>query len=269
MATYAIGDVQGCFAEMQTLLQQISFNPQNDSLWFTGDLVNRGPQSLEVLRFIKKLNEQCYKLVLGNHDLHLLAVHYGVRKMLPNDTLAYILKAPDRDELMDWLRKKPLFYHDKDLQFVLTHAGMAPSWDLTKARQLAEEVEMVLHSENFMPLLTQMFANSPDQWNDQLTGFERLRCIINYFTRMRFCYADGRLDLTYKGEIAGKPDALIPWFDVPNRVNRNVKIIFGHWAALGGKTNVSNIYPLDTGCVWGNCLTAMRLEDEKYFSVKC
>jgi bis(5'-nucleosyl)-tetraphosphatase (symmetrical) len=265
MATYAIGDVQGCFAALQKLLAHIHFNPASDTLWFTGDLVNRGPQSLAVLRFVKDLGEK-HITVLGNHDLHLLAVAYGKAQERKGDTLHDILHASDKDELIQWLRMRPLLHEDK---FVMTHAGLAPVWTLEKARMLAREVEAVLRSDALDILLANMYGNQPDLWQDGLVGIERLRCIINYFTRMRFCHADGRLDLTYKGELAGKPQDLLPWFDVPQRVNAQEKIIFGHWAALGGKTSTANVYPLDTGCVWGNALTALRLEDEKRFSVGC
>lgn len=268
MTTYAIGDVQGCFAELQKLLAEIHFDPNEDTLWFTGDLVNRGPQSLAVLRFVKLLGEQ-HKMVLGNHDLSLLAVAYGVKSPHRSDTLDEILTAPDRDELIDWLRHRPLLYADKKSGYVMTHAGLAPAWHLKQARLLAQEVEAVLRGSTPQFFLQNMFGNQPDHWDDHLSGMERLRCITNYLTRMRFCYHDGRLDLSYKGEIAGKPADLLPWFNVPDRKNANVKIVFGHWAALNGKTDAPNVYALDTGCVWGNCLTAMRLDNEQRFAVRC
>jgi bis(5'-nucleosyl)-tetraphosphatase (symmetrical) len=266
MPTYAIGDIQGCFAELEKLLTHIHFHPDNDTLWFTGDLVNRGPRSLEVLRFVKSLGDK-HITILGNHDLHLLAVAYGARTLHRSDTLDEILNAPDKTELLDWLRHRPLLHFDKP--FVMTHAGLAPFWTLAKARELAQEVEAVLRGDFLKEFLQNMYGNMPDHWDENLSGMERLRCIINYFTRMRFCHTDGRLELTYKGQIGDKPDDLIPWFDVRGRVNANEKIIFGHWAALGGKADVPNVYPLDTGCVWGNCLTAQRLEDGKRFSVPC
>ncbi len=268
MPIYAIGDIQGCFVEFEKLLNKIEFNPQQDTLWFTGDLVNRGPQSLDVLRFVKGLGNK-HVSVLGNHDLHLLAVAYGVQSLHRGDTLDAILNAKDKDELIDWLRHCPLLHYDKTTQCVITHAGLAPAWTLTQARALAHEVETVLRGSTPEFFFKQMYGNHPDHWDDHLSGVDRLRIIINYLTRMRFCYADGRLDLSYKGEIAGKPEELIPWFDLPNRMNANEKIIFGHWAALGGKVNAPNVYALDTGCVWGNCLTAMRIEDKQCFSVKC
>lgn len=268
MAIYAIGDVQGCFAELQALLMEIRFNPNEDTLWFTGDLVNRGPQSLEVLRFIKNLGPQ-HTTVLGNHDIHLLAAFYGVREMQRNDTLATILAAPDCKELIDWLRTRPLFHSDETLGYVMAHAGLAPMWTISEAKKLAQEVEQALQTTSPAEAIRLMFGNQPDHWSVNLQGAERLRCIINYFTRMRFCHKeDGRLELNYKGTIVDKPADLIPWFDVTPRVNANTKIIFGHWAALNGQADVPNVYPLDTGCVWGNELTAMRLEDEKRFSVR-
>ncbi|HEX4046046.1 MAG TPA: symmetrical bis(5'-nucleosyl)-tetraphosphatase [Gammaproteobacteria bacterium] len=268
MTTYAIGDVQGCFAELQQLLERIAFDPTQDTLWFTGDLVNRGPQSLPALRFIKSLGDK-HTVVLGNHDLHLLAVAYGVRTLHRDDTLNDILAAPDCDELMDWLRHRPLLYHDRHFDCVLVHAGLAPCWTVKQAQTLAKEVEVVLAGDTPAFFLQHMYGNEPAAWQDNLAGMERLRCITNYLTRMRFCYEDGRLELSYKGEITGKPRELIPWFEVKDRANVNANIVFGHWAALGGKTPLPHLYALDTGCVWGNCLTALRMADGVRFSVKC
>jgi bis(5'-nucleosyl)-tetraphosphatase (symmetrical) len=266
MATYVIGDIQGCYAELVLLLSTIQFGP-DDTLWFTGDLVNRGPQSLEVLRFIKGLGEK-HQVVLGNHDLYLLAIHYGAKKQTSEDTFNSILSAPDREDLMEWLTHRKLLHYDEQLQFVMSHAGLAPPWTLQKARELAHEVEMALQKSPLL-LLENLFSNKPDRWDDQLSGPKRYRAIINYLTRMRFCYSDGRLDFSYKGGIALAPKDIIPWFDFPDRQNKNVKIVFGHWASLGGKTGRSNVYAVDTGCVWGNCLTAISLPDEKRFSVDC
>lgn len=268
MSSYAIGDIQGCFAELQALLDAISFDKEQDTLWFTGDLVNRGPQSLAVLRYIKQLGDR-HHTVLGNHDLHLVALAYGLGKHKADDTVHDILTADDKDELILWLRHRPLLHVDPALGFVMAHAGLAPAWTLAQAQLLAREVEAELRSDHPENMLQHMYGSKPDRWDDQLTGMDRLRCIINFFTRMRFCYQDGRLDLSYKGEITNKPEDLVPWFDITNRVNANEKIIFGHWAALNGQTSALNVYPLDTGCVWGNCLTAMRLEDGKRFSVSC
>jgi len=268
MSTYVIGDVQGCFYQLQQLLTHIQFHPQRDTLWFTGDLVNRGPQSLEVLRFVKSLNNKS-KIVLGNHDLHLLAVFYGARQMNPGDTFTDILMAPDAPELMYWLKSQSLFYYDEQSNIALVHAGVAPMWTIEKAVALAHEVEVVLCGDGYINFFKNMYGNEPALWQENLTGHDRLRCITNYFTRMRFCRADGRLDLFAKVEIKYANDDLIPWFALPNRVNANHKIMFGHWAALGGIADAPNVYALDTGCVWGNCLTALRLEDGKRFSVKC
>jgi bis(5'-nucleosyl)-tetraphosphatase (symmetrical) len=266
MSTYAIGDIQGCFTPLQKLLDKIHFDPAQDKLWLTGDLVNRGPESLQALRFIKNLGKSA-QIVLGNHDLHLLAMSYEMHPGWREDTVAEILNAPDRKELMDWLRHQPLLHHDEKLGFTMVHAGLASSWDLQTARELAHEVEKVLQSENAKDFFQHMYGNLPDQWDPQLKSFDRLRCITNFFTRARFCHADGRLELESKGKINSSD--LTPWFNVSPRANENLKIIFGHWAALGGVTNVPNAIALDTGCVWGFCLTAMRLEDGERFSVSC
>lgn len=268
MSTYAIGDIQGCFDEFERLLDLVNFDANKDTLWLTGDLVNRGPRSLEVLRFVKALGNK-HVTILGNHDLHLLASAYGVRTLRPDDTLTEILTAADKIDIIEWLRHRPLLHHDKTAGYVMVHAGLAPVWTLKQAKLLAHEVEKEIQSDSPQFFFEHMYGNTPERWSDQLIGMERLRCIVNYFTRMRFCYADGRLDLEYKGEIGGKPADLVPWFDVKDRVNAGEKIIFGHWAALNGKTDVPNVYPLDTGCVWGNALTAMRLEDGERFSIKC
>ena len=268
MATYAIGDIQGCYAALEKLLQVIAFDAASDVLWSTGDLVNRGAQSLEVLRFFSRLGKQ-HRIVLGNHDLHLLAVAVGTRERHKNDTLDAILAAPDRNELIEWLRQLPLLVHDEALNYVMTHAGIAPMWNLAQAKSAAKEVESVLQGAQATTFFKEMYGSLPDYWRDDLHGNDRLRCIVNYFTRMRYCHADGRLDLTYKGSIAEKPAALTPWFEMPNRANTNENIIFGHWAALAGKANVPGVFPLDTGCVWGGCLSAMRLEDRMLFNVSC
>lgn len=266
MATYAIGDIQGCFETLLSLLKHIQFDPKHDNLWLAGDLINRGPQSLETLRFIKNLGNK-QQLVLGNHDLHLLAVHHGVRTSNEKDTLNDILKAPDRDELMHWLSHQPLLVEDKTLGYVMVHAGIAPAWNLQQAKQYAKEVELLLQGEKAIFLLKNMYGNYPDLWSDDLEGIERARLIVNYFTRMRYCDLNGRLDLTYQGDLSHKPENLIPWFKVPTRKPIEIPIIFGHFAALMGETNTADIYALDTGCVWGHRLTAMRLEDKKLFSV--
>lgn len=266
MPTYAIGDVQGCFQSLQKLLEKIQFNPDTDTLWFTGDLVNRGPQSLEVLRFIKNLGDK-HRVVLGNHDLHLLGAACGVHPTLTEDSFADILLAEDKDELIEWLCHLPLLH--EELGYVMTHAGLAPMWDLPTAKRLAKEVETVLQGEQRATFLREMYGNEPALWQESLRGWDRLRCITNYFTRMRFCDRSGGLELKTKGKITEKSQEKIPWFLLPNRVNADIKIIFGHWAALSGITDTPNTYALDTGCVWGYCLTAMRLEDEERLSQAC
>ena len=267
MSTYAIGDVQGCFSALQKLLDVIHFSPTKDTLWFTGDLVNRGAQSLETLRFIKNLGSK-HRTVLGNHDLHLLALAHGSKISWPDDTLTEILAASDRDELIHWLCQQPLLHYDEKLEYAMIHAGLAASWDLETAKRLAHEVESILKSDQRIEFFNSMYGNYPDLWDEALTGMDRLRCITNYFTRARFCYPDGRLELKTKGKLHDV-DTLIPWFKLPERRTQQLKIIFGHWAALGGVTNTLNVYALDTGCIWGYALTAMRLDDRKIFSTSC
>ncbi len=266
MATYVIGDVQGCFTPLQRLLDKIQFDQSSDYVWFAGDLINRGPDSLATLRFIKSLGDRQVS-VLGNHDLNCLAVSCGVYQSKKGDTLIPLLNAEDADELLAWLAARPLL-HAVD-NTVLTHAGLAPQWDLATAKRLAREVEVALQSPLRKAFLTAMYGSEPSLWEESLEGMDRLRCITNYFTRMRFCYADGRLDLEFKGEIGKQPPNLYPWFAVPNRANQELTLLFGHWAALNGKTNLPNVIGLDTGCVWGNCLTALRLDDKQYFQVNC
>jgi bis(5'-nucleosyl)-tetraphosphatase (symmetrical) len=268
MSTYAIGDIQGCFASLKKLLTQIQFDASNDTLWFAGDIVNRGPQSLETLRFIKQLGDK-HTLTLGNHDLHLLALSHDAHPGWKDDTLDEILSAPDKKELLDWLVSKPLIHHDNNLGYTMVHAGLASQWDLSTAMKLASEVETAMRGASAAEFFHHMYGNEPDQWSNDLQGYERLRCITNYFTRVRFCYADGRVDLKFKGTLDNHPDDLMPWFQVPHRANQNLKIIFGHWAALNGVTNTPGTFALDTGCVWGFSLTAMRLEDQKIFQVPC
>ncbi|EKD72398.1 MAG: hypothetical protein ACD_45C00684G0006 [uncultured bacterium] len=268
MTTYAIGDVQGCFSALEKLLQKIHFDARKDTLWFTGDLVNRGSQSLEAIRFVKSLGES-QRMVLGNHDLHLLALAHQAHLGWRDDTLTDILTAPDREELIDWLLQQPLFYYDVSLGYAMVHAGLASAWNLAIAKRLAKEVEDILQSERRYEFFQHMYGNNPNQWNDKLQGWNRIRCIVNYFTRARFCHSDGSLELSTKENISAEETNLIPWFNVPERASADLKIIFGHWAALGGITHTPNVFALDTGCVWGFCLTAMRLEDEQRFSVSC
>lgn len=267
MADYAIGDVQGCYDPLQRLLEHIDFNERIDRLWFVGDLVNRGPKSLAVLHFIKNLPLPPI-ITLGNHDLHLLArLFLNEPSRDQDDTLLEVLLADEAEELGHWLRKQRILYHDPALNLVICHAGIAPAWDLSLAKACARELEEALAGENFPAFLREMYGNKPDQWSAELSGIDRLRLILNYFTRMRFCDRQGRLVLNYKGGLADAPANLIPWYEVPNRKPIEPDIVFGHWAALQGYSFAPNLFAIDTGCFWGGQLTALRLEDRVRFSV--
>lgn len=262
MSHYIVGDIQGCLPELKLLLVQVDFDPQKDTLWIAGDLVARGPESLETLRFVKGLEDSA-KVVLGNHDLHLLAVSLGVHRAKEKDKTIPILEAEDRDELLEWLRKQPLL--SEHPEFVLSHAGIYPLWDLNTSRNAAKEIEEQLQGDNWQELIRNMYANKPDTWDESLTGYERSRFIINAFTRMRYCYSDGRLDMDSKlpPEDVDKT-VLLPWFELPERIELEKTAIFGHWAALMGLDSKEAI-GLDTGCVWGNHMTMLRWEDKRYF----
>lgn len=266
MSTYALGDIQGCFDQLLQLLERIEFS-KNDCLWIAGDLVNRGPKSLETLRFLKSLGRQA-RIVLGNHDLHLLAVHYGKTHQRRSDTLQPILDAPDREELMDWLRQQPLLIIDDTLGYAMAHAGVPPDWSLKNARKRSAEVEAVLKSDTAADYFEHMYGNKPDRWDSSLDGWDRLRVITNYLTRMRFCDKQGTLELKTKGSLDTQPKGYKPWFMHPRKAD-NLSILFGHWAALEGSADNENVFALDTGCVWGNQLTALRLEDRARFSCDC
>lgn len=268
MSTYAIGDLQGCLEPLQRLLDHINFDPAEDQLWLVGDLINRGPQSLETLRLVYQLRHNV-TAVLGNHDLHFLAVAYGHQSKSPDDTLQALLEADDLAEMMAWLRQRPLLHRDTQLGFTMVHAGIPPIWDLTQAETYAREMEAVLRGDQFEHYLAHMYGNEPSRWSDQLVGPERWRLITNYFTRMRFCSAEGQLELRTKASADENPVGFLPWFAHQEHRCRNDKIIFGHWAALRGQTSANNVYALDTGCVWGGTLTAMRLEDERRFHCPC
>jgi bis(5'-nucleosyl)-tetraphosphatase (symmetrical) len=265
MATYAIGDLQGCYAPLQKLLRQFNFDPAQDKLWFVGDLVNRGEDSLACLRFVKSLGDRTVS-VLGNHDLHLLCVAEGIADGYRGDTLHEILKAPDRDELLHWLRHRPLLHHEHG--YTLVHAGLLPQWDLAQAQRLAREAEQALRSDSHREFFQAMYGNSPDTWNDKLTGYDRLRVIINSMTRLRFCSGAGQMDFDAKGGIDKTPPGFCPWFQVPGRASENEKIICGHWSALGLRVE-KNLVALDSGCLWRSALSAFRLEDRAVFSVSC
>ena len=261
MATYAIGDIQGCYSALRRLLDKIDFDPADDRLWLVGDLVNRGPQSLEVLRFVKNLGTRAVT-VLGNHDLHLLVVAAGHVEAHRGDTLDDVLKAPDRDELIDWLRRRKMMHAAGN--HAMVHAGLLPQWSVAKALALAREVETALRRADYGEFLRHMYGNQPDRWRGSLRGYDRLRVITNVLTRLRLCTADGRMEFTHKTAPVDMPRGFKPWFDAPRRLNRATTILFGHWAALGLYTK-SNVVCLDTGCVWGRKLTAMRLSDGQLF----
>ena len=270
MSTYAIGDIQGCYSELQSLLNEINFDQRKDELWLTGDLVNRGPQSLQTLRFIKSLGDNA-KVVLGNHDLHLLAAANNIRPLSKKDTIDEVLIADDIDELMSFLNTRPFLISDSNINFTMIHAGLAPQWSLEKAKSLAMECELILQSEKMNDLLLEMYGDTPNTWNDSLNDFARQRFIINCFTRIRFCKNTGEIELNTKVAPGKQSKNLLPWYSLPNRETRDTKIIFGHWSTihLGNEKKFKkyNVYPLDTGCLWGGQLSAMRLEDEKIFAV--
>ncbi|OOH91239.1 bis(5'-nucleosyl)-tetraphosphatase (symmetrical) [Pasteurellaceae bacterium 15-036681] len=265
MATYIVGDLHGCFDEFQNLLKQANFNPEYDELWLTGDLIARGDNSLACLRFVKNLGNRAVT-VLGNHDLHLLSTLLSVKKVKSRDKVDDIFEAEDREELQNWLRNRPLVAQHPKHKFLLVHAGISPEWDLATTLACAKEVESVLQSDNFKTLLEEMYDSQPDHWSSTLVGMDRLRYIINAFTRMRFCYEDKRLDFDCKLPVEEAPDGLKPWFELENPLFDEVDIIFGHWASLIGYVAPPRIYALDTGCVWGNHLTMLRWEDKKIFT---
>lgn len=270
MSTYAIGDIQGCYDELQQLLALVQFDPGQDRLWCVGDLVNRGPDSAKVLRFLKQLDQRVIA-VLGNHDLHLLATAYqAARHAHAKDTLIDVLQAPDATELTDWLRHRPFLHHDEYLNLTLIHAGLPPQWDIQQARQYAHEIEQVLRDDTLCrDYLTNIYGSTSTQWTDTLTGWERLRFITNCFTRLRYCTEQGALALAIKGAPDSTNDSTSkPWFLMPQRASSKNQIIFGHWSTLGYYAD-NNVYALDTGCLWGGALTALRLEDKQVFQVAC
>ena len=267
VADYVIGDVQGCYEPLMRLLENIQFDEKKDRLWFVGDLVNRGTHSLEVLRFIKAL-VLTPRITLGNHDLYLLTRLFTASTWSnPDDTLDAILNAPDAEELGQWLRLQPLLYYDNAFNVAMCHAGIAPIWNLEQAMAYAIDVEDVLRGDDYVAYLTALYGNEPNYWHESIKGMDRLRVITNYFTRMRFCDAQGRLCLTNKGSPDVAPNGCYPWYALPTRVPIQATLVFGHWAAIGGGCFAGNIYALDTGCLWGGRLTALRLEDKQLFSV--
>ena len=260
MSIYAVGDLQGCLTPLQDLLQQVDFNPDKDQLWCAGDVVNRGPQSLQALRFLYTMRESCI-ITLGNHDLHLLAVAFGGAQPKKGDSL---------DEILHWLRQQPLLHQAQG--YTMTHAGIAPQWSVKKAVKLAREVEDVLRGKHYAHYFENMYGNTPESWDNDLKGMDRLRAITNYFTRMRYLLADGRMDFKCKVGPADAPADLIPWYLLPRKA-AGEKQIFGHWASLLGQCPIPELYALDTGCVWGGQLTMLRLADdtqpEAWFHSRC
>jgi bis(5'-nucleosyl)-tetraphosphatase (symmetrical) len=266
MATYAIGDIQGCYKSLRRLLDLCAFDPCTDRLWLVGDLVNRGPKSLETLRLIKSLGPAALT-VLGNHDLYLLMVAEGGAKFRgKDDTLQAIFDAPDRDELIAWLRQQPLCHTEG--KYCLVHAGLLPQWTTARARELSREVETVMQGPDYREFILNLWGSEPAGWSDQLSGWPRLRVIVNAMTRMRFCTPAGIMEFKSKGKLNKAPAGHLPWFDVPDRLSADAVMVTGHWSALGLKVT-PNLLALDSGCLWGGHLTALRLEDRKVFQVDC
>ncbi|MBN2647453.1 MAG: symmetrical bis(5'-nucleosyl)-tetraphosphatase [Thiotrichales bacterium] len=277
--TYIIGDLQGCFDELQQLLQVIEYRPEQDELWFVGDLINRGPQSLECLRFVK---EQCKaghaKTVLGNHDFHLLAVYAGLDRFLSeSDTLEPILRADDCDALVDWLRQQPLLIQHPQLDAVMVHAGIPPQWSLSQAKAYAAEAEQPLRADNWQTFVRdELFGNDDKKWTPKLSGWPRIRYIINAFARMRYCDQNGTLDFKLKGNPAHdlarlaekKRQGFQPWYTFGDRATRDTQIFFGHWSTLGPLDGF-NVHATDTGCLWGGQLTAYHLQSNRRICIEC
>jgi bis(5'-nucleosyl)-tetraphosphatase (symmetrical) len=267
LATYVVGDIQGCLKPLKCLLEQVQFEPGRDVLWSVGDIVNRGPKCLKTLRFLYKMRDHLV-MVLGNHDLHLMAVAAGVRRPAASDTLDEILEAPDRDELIRWLHHRPLIHREHC--HTMVHAGIPPQWTVEQAQAYAQEVEAVLRGPDCVEFLRTMYGNEPAVWSDDLTGMDRLRVITNYLTRMRYCTKKGKLDLISKGP---SPDCGInkvsAWFSHPNRKTADEPILFGHWASLEGRTDTPNAIGLDTGCVWGGALSLYQLESRQWTRCQC
>ena len=265
MAIYAIGDIQGCFHSFQALLKKIQFNPVQDQLWLVGDLINRGSGSLPVLRWMFEHQDRIVT-VLGNHDLHTWVVAEGFVQAHRSDTIQTLLDAPDAPQLLTWLRHQPLVHFEHE--HLLVHAGLLPQWTPPQALALSQEVAVALQSDNYREFLRHMYGNQPTAWDAGLVGWDRLRVITNAMTRLRVCSQAGEMEFKFKGELANVPQGYLPWFDLPERASRDTPVIFGHWSALGLHQK-SNVYALDTGCLWGGALTALRLEDKAVFQVPC
>lgn len=261
MALYAIGDLQGCYAPLRALLDAIAFDPARDRLWFAGDLVNRGPRSLECLRFVRSLGAAAVA-VLGNHDLHLVTQHEGFERARKDDTFDDVLGAPDAKELVDWLRTRPMMHAANG--YAMVHAGLLPGWSMKKSLALAKEVETALKAADYREFLKNMYGSKPEEWSDALEGWDRLRVIVNAMTRMRFCTMKGRMEFHAKG--AKPPPGYLPWYET--RPAKETPIVFGHWSQLGLRLD-ARATCLDSGCVWGGSLSALRLEDRVLFQVGC
>jgi bis(5'-nucleosyl)-tetraphosphatase (symmetrical) len=265
MAIYAIGDVQGCHARLVELLDRIEQEDPGAKILFAGDLINRGPGSLATLRLVRSMGDRA-EAVLGNHDLHLLAVANDLRQAHRSDTIDDILDAPDHEELMDWLRRRPLAM--EACGCLIVHAGVLPDWSMSETLALAREVEAALQAPDWLSFMGNMYGNAPDRWNPSLSGHDRLRCIVNALTRMRFCSIDGRMELRLKDKDGIPPPGYLPWFDMPSRKTHDTTVVFGHWSARGLVMR-PHVIGLDTGCVWGGKLTALRLEDRHLVQVEC
>jgi len=263
MTTYVIGDIQGCYDELIALLDHIGFNAEHDHLWFVGDLVNRGPKSLETLRYLKSLGDRV-TCVWGNHDLHLLAIAFGNdSKAHKSETLNAILSAPDREELIEWLRSQKLAHFDAELGYGMVHAGLSPEWTFDDALRYAAEVEAIIHSDSATDFFADMYGSKPNRWDASLTGMERHRYITNCFTRLRYCKTDGSFSMKEKLAPEQVDDKkLIPWFRHPQRQSTETRIVFGHWSTLGYR-NENNTWSIDSGCLWGGQLTAIALEKDR------
>lgn len=264
MSTYAIGDIQGCYEEFATLLDRIDFRSDRDRLWLVGDLINRGPDNVSVVRRVMKMGEAAVT-VLGNHDLHFLAIHRGGHSPNRSDTIEDLLAWKKVDEVSDWLRHQPMLHRDAELGYLMSHAGIPHLWSPDKAAGLAKEVEEVMRGSQCERFFREMYGNEPNLWRDDWEGMLRWRVITNYLTRMRLIDERGALNFSHKGTLEDAPDGLMPWFDL-QPPNLATKIVFGHWAAIDGRTGRDDIIALDTGCVWGRSLTAVRLDDGVFFS---
>lgn len=264
MATIAIGDIQGCFDEFQAIIEQVRFEPSRDELWIVGDIVNRGPRSLDSLRWLYEVRESVVA-VLGNHDLHMLAIAFGGHRPGRRDNFDDVLHAPDAHELLHWLRSLPLLHYEPESRWLMVHAGIPHIWSVTQAAALAAEVEAVIRGPDYAHYFEEMYGDEPDLWSEELSGMDRYRSITNYLTRMRLIDGEGRLNLTIKEGVEAAPPGFFPWFERRHPDNVELNVLFGHWASINGDTGVPRTFALDTGCVWGRRLTALRLDDGQYF----